>query len=92
MLADTSTAPLEWFCLDLAATSDIDYSGGETLTQMCGELHDYGVRLVLSEAMPDVRAELDRYGITELMGADAYFPTVAAAMAAFAIRPAQPLP
>jgi SulP family sulfate permease len=92
MLADTSTAPLEWFCLDLAATSDIDYSGGETLKQMCGELHDHGVRLVLSEAMPDVRAELDRYGITELIGADAYFPTVAAAMAAFAIRPAQPLP
>ena len=86
MLADTSTGPLEWFCLDMAAMSDIDYTGGETLKQVQAELQEHGVKLVLSEAMPDVRTELDRYGITALIGADALFPTVAAAMYAFAHR------
>ena len=36
----------------------------------------HGIKLVIAEAMEPVRAELDRYGLTELLGHDAIFPTV----------------
>jgi SulP family sulfate permease len=41
------------------------------------------VRLVFADVQDPVRRELDRYGITDLAGADAYFATVADAIAAF---------
>ena len=71
-----SSAPPRWFCLDAAAIPDIDYSGGETIKQLQGELDAHGIKLVVAEAMDMVSAELDRYGITELLGDDAFFPSV----------------
>jgi SulP family sulfate permease len=69
--------------LDAGAMFDIDYSGGETVKQAFNELHDRGVRLVFSNVSSDARAELDRYGVTELVGTDAYFDTYAEALEAF---------
>ena len=71
-----SSAPPRWFCLDAAAIPDIDYSGGETIKQLQGQLEAHGIKLVVAEAMDMVSAELDRYGITELLGDDAFFPSV----------------
>jgi hypothetical protein len=42
------------------------------------------VRLVLVQASADVRGELDRQGITEKLGPDAFFETVEDALDAFA--------
>jgi SulP family sulfate permease len=72
----SSAEPPRWFCLDAAAIPDIDFSGGETIKQLHGELDAHGIRLVIAETMEVVRAELDRYGITELLGDDALFATV----------------
>ena len=63
---------------------DIDYSGGETVKQVFNELHDRGVTLAIADLPPAARAELDRYGVTELIGADAYFETTGEALAALA--------
>jgi MFS superfamily sulfate permease-like transporter len=68
--------------LEAGSIFDIDYSGGETVKQVFNELHDRGVRLVLSDVSPTARAELDRYGVTELVGADAYFDTSGEALTA----------
>jgi sulfate permease, SulP family len=37
----------------------------------------------LAEVTPEVRAELDRYGLTEQIGPDAFFETVSAMIDAF---------
>jgi len=68
--------------LDAGSIFDIDYSGGETVKQAFNELHDRGVRLVISDISPSARVELDRYGVTELIGEDAYFETSGDALAA----------
>lgn len=68
--------------LDAGAVFDIDYSGGETLKQVFNELHDRGVTLALANVLPAARHELDRYGVTELIGEDAYFASYAAAIEA----------
>ena len=49
-------------------------------------MKEKGSRLVLAELDDGVRAELDRYGVTDAIGADAMFDTVAAAVAAFGAR------
>ena len=83
----SSPEPIEWFCLDASAITDVDYTGARTLEQVHDELTEHGITLVVAEAVRSVREELDRYGLTEVVGADAFYPTVAAATAAFAARP-----
>ena len=45
------------------------------------------MRLVFADAMADTRDELDRFGITDLVGTDAYFDSVAAVVDAFEAAP-----
>lgn len=75
--------PVRWICLDLSALPDIDFTGSEALAQLHRSLHERGIRMVFAEAMADTRAELDRFGITDLVGEDAYYDSVAAAVEAF---------
>ena len=76
----TAPDPPSWICLDAAAIPDIDYSGGETIRQLHGELGEYGIKLVVAEPMSNVRELFDRYGLTELFGAESIYPTVEAAV------------
>lgn len=85
--ADQGDAPIRWVCLDAIAMADIDYSGSEALRQLHGALADHHVRLVLAEPLPQVRALLDRYGLTDLVGQDAIYPTLSDAVAAFRAAP-----
>lgn len=75
--------PPRWFCLDAGAITDIDYSGGETLISVVAQLRERGSRLVLFEVDDDVRAVLDRFGVTELVGPDMYFDSLAEITEAF---------
>ena len=74
---------VRWLVVEAGAMSDIDYSGGETVKQVINELQARGVHFAVADIAPGVRALLDRYGITELVGEDAYFDTAAAATEAF---------
>ncbi|HUS42398.1 MAG TPA: SulP family inorganic anion transporter [Ilumatobacteraceae bacterium] len=82
----TSDDRPEWVCLYAAAVPDIDLSGADSLRSVYTNLQEQGVRLVLIEVMPEVREELDRYGLTEEIGAEYIFPTIAAAEHAFRAR------
>ena len=73
-------------CLYAAAIPDIDMSGAESLRAIVANLSTNGVTLVLAEVMPEVREELDRYELTDLIGPNHIFATVAAAEAGFRAR------
>ena len=88
----TAADPLDWLCIDAASIDDIDYTGGQTLIQLHGELAEHGVRLVLAEVQAGVRVELDRFGITELVGDDAIYATLRGAVHAFEQRPTNATP
>ena len=70
-------APLTTLCLDFAAIGDVDYTAAEVLRRLHALLARHGTRLVFSEVTDHVRALLDRFGITALVGADAYVADVA---------------
>ncbi len=74
---------VRWLCLDAAAIGDIDYTAASVLTQIVQRERAAGVRVVLSNVVDIVRAELDRYGITALIGADGIFDTSGEVLSAF---------
>lgn len=74
---------LKWLCLDADGIGDIDYSAGETIHELHDELRGHGFRLVFAGVTESVKAELDRLGVTEIVGADAYFDTVDDVLAAY---------
>ena len=75
--------PPRWLCLDGAAIGDVDYTAAAVLIQLHQQQQDHGTRLVLSNIIEPVRAQLDRYGITTTLGPDAYFDTAGQALEAF---------
>ena len=72
-----------WLCIDAAAIGDVDYSAGETIIGLHAQMQEHGTRLVFADVDDDVKAELDRFGITELVGPDAYFDSVVETTEAF---------
>jgi MFS superfamily sulfate permease-like transporter len=77
---------LVWFCIDAAAIADIDYTGAQVIDQVRRALDEHQVRLVFAQVLDGVKRELDRYGLTGKVGSDAFYPSVAAVVAAFRKR------
>lgn len=75
--------PPSWLCLDGAAIGDVDYTAAAVLIRVHQQLQVHGTRLVLSNIIEPVRAQLDRYGITTTLGSGAYFDTAGQALEAF---------
>jgi high affinity sulfate transporter 1 len=65
--------PPRWLCVDGAAIDDVDYTGGTTLSSVASTLNQRQVRLLFAGLTDHVRRELDRSGVTELVGKDAYY-------------------
>jgi MFS superfamily sulfate permease-like transporter len=82
VLALAAEPGVDWVCIDAAAISDIDYSGGKTLGEIRKTLDERHIRLVLADVSDDVRAQLDRYGLSADLGADGVFDSVGEAIAA----------
>jgi sulfate permease, SulP family len=83
-LATEAQPGLSWLCIDMVAMGDIDFSAAATLRETTALLQMQGIRLVLVHTSSDVRAQLDRYGITATLGTDAYFGSIRAVMEAHA--------
>jgi high affinity sulfate transporter 1 len=83
-IVESADPTLRWFAVAASAIGDIDYSGADSLRSVHGELADRGITLVLLDVDPQVRTQLDRYGLTEKIGAANIFETVGAAAEAYA--------
>ncbi len=82
----TSDDPPEWVCVYAAAIPDVDMSGAESLKSILANLSANGVTLVFAEVMAEVRDEFDRYELTELIGPEHIFVSIAAVEQAFRAR------
>jgi sulfate permease, SulP family len=81
-LADGGRPP-RWFVFDCAAVEDIDYTASLVLTRAVDLARQRGIRFALSAASPPVRKQLDGYGISKSLDADAYYETARDALDAF---------
>jgi MFS superfamily sulfate permease-like transporter len=75
--------PVSWFCIDMAAVDDVDFSAAAALRKVHGIVKEKGARLVLCEVVDDVREEFDRSGLTELFGKDSFFTGPLSVLRAF---------
>jgi high affinity sulfate transporter 1 len=81
-----SGPPVAWLCLDGAAIGDVDYSAALVLGAVIDELGAGGIRVVCSNIIDPVRADLDRYGLTAKLRADGYYATSGEVLAAYQAR------
>jgi sulfate permease, SulP family len=75
--------PPRWFVLLAEAIDDVDYTGGKTLSEIADQLKQRKIVFAVAGADPDVRKELDRFGVTERIGAGHVFESLSDAHAAF---------
>jgi SulP family sulfate permease len=75
---------ISWFVLLADAIDDLDFTGGKTLAELVDRLLEKGIVVGIVDPDSRVRAELERFGITEKIGSDKIFDDVPAAAAAFA--------
>ncbi|HMK34962.1 MAG TPA: SulP family inorganic anion transporter, partial [Desulfomonilaceae bacterium] len=68
--------PLSWFCIEASGVDDVDFSAAATLRSTHEMLKAQGIRLVFAEISDKVKAKLDRYELTDLVGKEAFFASV----------------
>jgi SulP family sulfate permease len=83
-LVDVPEPPL-WLVLDLVAVDDIDYTGGQTLAELVGELQERGIVVAVAEPSAALQRELDTFGVTERIGRERCYESVDLARAAFRV-------
>jgi len=67
---------LNWFCISATNIGDIDFTSAKALKKVYIQLQKMGITLVLSEVVQPVMNELDRDGITKMIGRDLIFESV----------------
>jgi len=80
--------PARWLVVDGSPITDIDYSAAKSLRDLIADLRRRGVAVVFARVAPELRADMDRHGITEALGGSRVFATLHEALAA--VRSARP--
>jgi high affinity sulfate transporter 1 len=74
--------PIHCFIVDAAAITDIDYSASQSLLELLEELERRKVSMVFGRVNYYLRSDMDRHGITGVIGEGRIFPTLHEAIAA----------
>lgn len=78
-LMKTAQPPLRWFVIEASAVDDVDYSAAETLRALHGFMKESGIRLVIAQALDDVKAD-SHSRLGELFGEDAFYTSLDAVL------------
>jgi sulfate permease, SulP family len=81
-LIDGAPEPVHSLVIDAAAITDVDYSAGRSVNELCGELRDRGILVIFGRVNRYLRADMDRHGITPVIGAENLYTTLHEALAA----------
>jgi MFS superfamily sulfate permease-like transporter len=76
--------PVEWLVFDAEATTHADITGLEALADLATDLRRRDITLVVARLRERMRDEFDASGATDAIGGDHLYPTVRAAVDAFA--------
>jgi high affinity sulfate transporter 1 len=82
-LARTDPPPV-WIVIAAEPVTDVDTTAADVLTDLDESLNAQGISLVFAELKDPVRAKIERYGLTRTIDPHHFFPTIDAAVAAYA--------
>ncbi len=75
--------PPRWFILLANAVDDVDFTGGKTLVELAEQLEERDVVFAVADVRNAVRPELDRFGLSAVIGEERIFGSLEEAIAAF---------
>ena len=81
-LVEHARTPVRWFIVDAGAITDIDYSAARTVRDLLDDLGRQGVNVVFARVSSYLRSDLDRHGVTAVVGETRIFTTLHEAIAA----------
>jgi sulfate permease, SulP family len=90
-LVDRFQPSLRWLCIDAAAVDDVDFTAAATLRSLLDQLSERRIRLVFAVVAEHVHAQLERSGLTERVGEDAFFGTPGEVLDAYRQQTAKPV-
>jgi MFS superfamily sulfate permease-like transporter len=88
ILVESAPTPIRWFIVDAGAITDVDYSAARAIRDLVEDLARQRVGMVFARVSPYLRADMDRHGITAVIGESRIFATLHEALAA--VRGAEP--
>jgi MFS superfamily sulfate permease-like transporter len=86
-LAAESPSHVRWLVVDAGAITHIDYTAGGALKELNEDLAQRGVTLVLAHLNQSLKTDLDRQGLTGVIGANRQFETLRECLAAYEAKP-----
>jgi high affinity sulfate transporter 1 len=72
-----------WILIAAEPVTDVDTTASDVLTELDEALNAQGISLVFAELKDPVRRKIERYGLTRTIDPHHFYPTIAAAVAAF---------
>jgi sulfate permease, SulP family len=84
-LIDRAPSPVHCLVVDAGAITDLDYSAGRAVIDLCAALAERGVKVIFGRVNRYLRSDMDRHGITPVIGTANIFSTLHEALAA--VRP-----
>jgi sulfate permease, SulP family len=68
MLSATAPKPLHWMVIDAGAITNLDFTAANVVREVVQHLHEQGVGLAIAHVRADLRPDLNRHRVTELVG------------------------
>jgi sulfate permease, SulP family len=82
MLAASAPNPLHWLIVDAGAITNVDFTAARVLLEVQKDLAAQGTGLVFAHVQSDLKPDLDRHHLTEVIGPNRIFDTLHEACAA----------
>jgi SulP family sulfate permease len=80
-LVGPAPSPVRWLVVDAGAITHVDYTAARVVRELQEELAQRGVVLLLAHVQSDLRPDLDRHGLTEVIGPARIFDSLHEALA-----------
>jgi SulP family sulfate permease len=77
---------VRWLVVDAGAITRVDYTAGGILKDLDKDLAQHGVALVFAHISESLKEDLNRQGLTEVIGPNRQFDTLRECLAAYASR------
>jgi sulfate permease, SulP family len=72
-LVDSAPLPVHWLVIEADAITNLDYTAARVVLVLIEELARQKVRIAFARVSASLRADMDRHGVTAVVGADKLF-------------------
>jgi sulfate permease, SulP family len=80
-LVGPAPSPVRWLVVDGGAITHVDYTAARVVRELQQDLVQRGVSMLLARAQADLRPDLDRHGLTDVIGPTRIFNSLHEALA-----------